>query len=373
METLRYRELLTQLDAQIEEAKREEDARRCEEERKARIAHLDHQIRGLVQRRDLLTKYHRTPEVDLDHIIEDLQREKAAVEREMEPPEVSLEDIEREMVTFDFSGTTGPERWALYEIWAINWKLALRPVGYDANALPHAKRVFAKLRALMDGDPYRGPAIPALIKGQNDRHWELELDYASQRLQSAREERMKHAFFEETQTQRLKALAKACVAHRGDAGSDETLRLLKHAVREAASIEHLRAEVALYVQEWKDLLGAEFSFLWGHDTREVDAPSKDPLARTEIVRRILRRMKANSLIGASHGPFEWLYKGFPAHDQGTAKEALEILGKVGMVRLKDSVIGLRAAIEPDWMRVVDQCIAGVFEGVPVALANWLEG
>jgi hypothetical protein len=139
--------------------------------------------------------------------------------------------------------------------------------------------------------------------------------------------------------------------------SEEATRKLRHQVRETAKFKHLREEVAEVVEPLRYMLESEFSFLWPKNVVEETLPSRS-LTNRDLVARLLRRMKAKTLIGACHGPFEQIYKGVPEQDKGRAKEILEQLGKLGVIRFKGSIIGIRVSLEPRRMPVVDLLING---------------
>jgi hypothetical protein len=141
--------------------------------------------------------------------------------------------------------------------------------------------------------------------------------------------------------------------------SEETMaeaqRKLKHFIREAAKYRHLREEVAEIVAHLKTMLEEEFGFLWPKDEVEEALPTTS-LSNREIMSRMMRRMKSKTLVGACHGPFDMIWQGFPDHDKGRSKSLLQDLCRVGVVRAKHALIGVRVSIEPKMMPVADKLI-----------------
>jgi hypothetical protein len=113
----------------------------------------------------------------------------------------------------------------------------------------------------------------------------------------------------------------------------------------------------------KDEFENEFSFLWHRSAPEEALPIRS-MTNRDMIARLLRRMKAKTLIGACHGPFEQIYKGVPEQDKGRAKEILERLGKLGIIRFKGSIIGIRVSLEPKQMPAVDRLINGEDTTIP---------
>jgi hypothetical protein len=135
----------------------------------------------------------------------------------------------------------------------------------------------------------------------------------------------------------------------------EAQRKLKHCIREAAKYRHLRGEVAEIVSHLRTMLEDEFAFLWPKEEVEDDFPATT-LSNREIMSRMMRRMKSKTLVGACHGPFDMIWQGFPDHDKGRSKSLLQDLCRVGVVRAKHALIGIRVSIEPKMMPVADKLI-----------------
>jgi hypothetical protein len=142
---------------------------------------------------------------------------------------------------------------------------------------------------------------------------------------------------------------------------------IQHAVREIAKEKSLRDDLADLVLPFKPML-PEFAFLWKED--DEDKPEARHLTAREIMCRILSRMKSKALIGECHGPADKITKGFPDHDKGRAKEALDLLIKVGVVRHKGQQGG-RVSIEPKWVQGAERFVAGETLGAK-AVDDWCE-
>jgi hypothetical protein len=76
-------------------------------------------------------------------------------------------------------------------------------------------------------------------------------------------------------------------------------------------------------------------------------------------------MKSKCLIGASHGPLDLICKGFPEHDKGRVKEAMEVLTKAKIIRTKSTKIGVRVSIEPSMIPAADLLIENKKSGIPM--------
>lgn len=268
----------------------------------------------------------------------------------------------RVMNILDMSEWSVEERWHQYEIWACEWRLCVQRHSSEiVDRCPILREIYKKIRQLMEQESPGLWFIRALDpKASVDCIARMEEclnakdALAKERQDRSDEERAKEAEHEKgiwdlrTMTREYDG---AAPEHKAEAE-----RKLRHAVREAAKHRHLRDEVADTLSHLRALLEAEFAFLW-----PSDAPPDEPLpARTlsnlEILSRLMRRMKAKTLVGACHGPFESIYKGFPEHDKGRAKRLLQDLCRLGIVREKPTLIGIRVSLEPKMMNAVDHLI-----------------
>jgi hypothetical protein len=262
------------------------------------------------------------------------------------------------------------ERWSLYGIWACRWRILAVRVG---QAVVDRERAFGKafgiIRDRMKSEPYRGAYISALDPSA-DHDWLERLTVCEEMLKNAFETRIEKEKAQDAQEATLFELG--AVMQKYHLPEDlEGMRLLKHHVRQAARYEHLRDEVADMAARYRSHLEPEFSFLWKKTDEPEEPETQRKLTNREIAARLLRKMKSKGLIGASHGPYDMLPKGFPAHDVGRAKETVDVLIRAGILRAKPTVIGQRVSIEPKMLGTVDDFQKGKPFGMHAADA-WCE-
>lgn len=270
------------------------------------------------------------------------------------------------MDTIDMSDWSHEERWNQYEVWACMWRILVnrypKDVVYRSITLT---QVFGKIRDLMKAD---GPLlwyIQALDRNA-EIDWQAKLQERQKQIDALAIARRSQDVEQETAQEKaiwtLMSLVRQ-LAEAPDSELQEIQRKLKHQVREAAKYKHLREEVAELVAPLRAGLEQEFAFLWPKEEVTETVPTRS-LSTKDLLSRLMRRMKSKTLIGACHGPFEQIYKGVPEQDKGRAKELLEFLGKLGILRFKDSVIGTRISIEPKKMPVADHLINYEATGIP---------
>jgi hypothetical protein len=384
MDTMKYRELLGTLDRQIEEAKKEAEEKGRLEDLDRRIKLCQHWIDGLATRKAELAKYGvAVSSVDIDGEIRKIEEEKKALEEQfrgpaavgiqaMAPPDhEELGRIIEEASNTVLDDMSFEERWSLYGIWACRWRILAVRVG---QAVVDRERTFGKafgiIRDRMKNEPYRGPFISALDPRAED-DWLERLTTYEEMLKKASEIRAEKEKAQDAQEATLFELG--AVTQKYHLPEDpEGMRLLKHHVRQAARYEHLREEVADMAAKYRSHLEPEFAFLWKKAEAEAEEPEiARKLTNREIAARLLRKMKSKGLIGASHGPYDMLPKGFPAHDVGRAKETLDVLIRAGILKAKPTVIGQRVSIEPKMLGAVDDFQKGKPFGMHAADA-WCE-
>lgn len=275
-----------------------------------------------------------------------------------------MEGLLMVMDSQDLDPWSHEERWLQYDSWSSQWRrIVSRHPANITDLSPLLRQVFGKLRDLMKGD---GPPL-WYIEGL-DRYrmadWEKKYKDCEARLRemaTARKEQVESEGDEKEQA--IWTLMNLVREYPEAQDREEATRKLRHQVRETAKFKHLREEVAEVVEPLRSMLESEFSFLWPKNVVEETLPSRS-MANRDLVARLLRRMKAKTLIGACHGPFEQIYKGVPEQDKGRAKDLLEQLGKLGVIRFKGSIIGIRVSLEPRRMPVVDLLINGEDTSVP---------
>lgn len=367
MDSIEYGKLVGALDRQLAEEKQKAEEHAKREELVQRIKLRSHWIEGLERRKAELEKLSARPVVDIDSKLDEVHEEKELYERDLEEverrgadrdlgPEETAE-IEALMVEIE-STQKEPmhrdERWALCDVWAIRWRVIAAKIG-DAGVdrSSSMRRGFAMIREVMEKEPVQGWFIEALNPKSKVVAWKHRLAKAKTRYERLAKEHEQEDVVARTMGQVLEACRK-----RGEVKDEETLRQLKHSVRDAAKYEHLRAEVAQAAQAFRTDLGEEFTFLWKEAEEPEELAPTQRLSNREIVARILRRMHAKRLIGGCHGPADRVCNGFPAHDFGRAKEALEILVRGGIVKSKPTQIGQRVSIMPTMLKIMDALVAG---------------
>lgn len=284
------------------------------------------------------------------------------------PDEIKLLDgLYTVMDTLDLEGWSPEERWLQYDSWACQWRLIVSKRAFDVTEhSPLLRKVFGKIRDLMKSDGRLLWYIDGLDRNRQG-DWESrykECERKREELASARKEEEKEGDVKE---QAIWTLMNQVRDFPAAANKEDAERKLRHQIRETAKHKHLREEVAEIISPLREKFETEFGFLWFRAAPEETIPTRSMSTR-DLVARLMRRMKAKSLIGACHGPFEQIYKGVPEQDKGRAKDLLEQLGKAGVVRFKGSVIGIRVSLEPKRMPEVDRLIEGEDPGVPAITA-----
>lgn len=249
------------------------------------------------------------------------------------------------------------ERWLQYDSWASQWRLLISRYPSDVvRQSPLLRRVFGKIRDRMKAD---GPPL-WYIEGLDEKRkadWQAKYKDCEARIHELASVRKEEESEGNTQEKAIWTLMTLVREFDTAADREEALRKLKHQIRESAKFKHLREEVVEIIEPVRSMIESEFAFLWGKTVQEEAVPIRS-MSNRDLVARLLRRMKAKTLIGACHGPFEQIYKGVPEQDKGRAKEILEYLGKIGIIRFKGSIIGIRISIEPKRMPIVDHLING---------------
>lgn len=262
------------------------------------------------------------------------------------------------MDTMDLSAWEQEERWHQYEAWACRWRMVVGKYSKEiVDRSPLLRSVYGKIRDLMKAYQPQLWYIQALDR-KAVVDWAARLQECEETRDRLIEERKNEKRDQEDSQEKAVWNLKASVQEyreSSEEGLAEAQRKLKHCIREAAKYRHLREEVAQIVSHLRTLLEDEFAFLWPKDEVEETLPTNS-LSNREIMSRMMRRMKSKTLVGACHGPFDLIWQGFPEHDKGRAKSLLQDLCRVGVVRAKHALIGIRVSIEPKMMPVADKLI-----------------
>jgi hypothetical protein len=139
----------------------------------------------------------------------------------------------------------------------------------------------------------------------------------------------------------------------------EDIRRYKHIVRTVAANPALRDDLAVHCAQYRQILEEEFGFLWKDGAEEVEAVAKDKMTNREILSRLLRRMISKTLIGACHGPLDRVCTGFPDHDRSRAKEIMNLMIRIGIIRAKKQEgSDVRVSIEPNFLGQCENFVQG---------------
>lgn len=247
------------------------------------------------------------------------------------------------------------QAWAMAEMWAVRWRIAVDRIGQDrAHADQGVRSCYAAIREAMRCLPSDGSRfIKAIHRTQTD-DWNRKLDRLSQEISDlgAAELRRRRT---EDRFEELKALQSRYSLPEDPEG----VRMLKHYAREVARDPSMREDLSAACAPWRDAMGPEFEYLWRDDEgRDVARESKRKMTNREIIARLLNRMIKHAYIGACHGPGDKMHHGFPDHEKHRSKEALQMLMRAGVVRVKPTSIGPRVSIEPDRKPGVDAFLGG---------------
>lgn len=391
MDTLEFQRLAAELDCQIVVIKRKEDQRKRREDLQQRLKLVEHWIEGLQARVDAITKAGAVPVVDVGAKLEELRAEQASISNRLAlKPELwpegrkELEELSALMEAERFVGLNDEERWLTCETWACRWRLVIEQLEEEVVEHEHlARRCFAMIRDAMKAEPRLLWYIKALDKNEVLYDSKARLDECRASLaeiavvrkiaaEAQADEARKEKEREEAQDAAVWNLMAAVreFTEAKETQRSEAERKLRHCLRQAARFEHLREEAGELARRHRNTLEPEFSFLWPKETQTEEAVPAKKMTMREIVARLLRRMKAKTLIGACHGPFERVGKGFPEHDKGRAKEALEAMSKHGVIRCRSTLIGLRVSIEPKQIPAVESFLEGKPLGIEEADA-WI--
>lgn len=381
METAEFRKLISQLDTCIEEGKRAEESKAKREALEQHLALIKQQIQAVENRRSQIAKLNVAAPLDISQLLAKLDTERLAIERQLQmtpaeilKPKMSEQDrvladeLYQEIMGVPDDRLEPEERWLQYTVWSCRWRQIAERAGNDVvGSDGFLKMCYARIRERMDASPGGGfiEALDRTVFGD----WPLRQREAEDRLAFLIQARTNQAMAELQAEQAIGIIAKYTETYHIHPVA-ENLRQLKHAVRMAAKMVHLREEIADCVVDLKAHMGDEFAYLWKLDAGEQDLPKSGRLTPAEIVGRLARRMFSKRLIGACHGPWDMIFKGFPEHHKGKAKDALEMLSKAGVLRKKTSGIGIRVSIEPKMMPVIELLIALKPSGF-VAVDTWI--
>lgn len=157
----------------------------------------------------------------------------------------------------------------------------------------------------------------------------------------------------------------------------EGVRLLRDGVAELVAFLPLRDDLARFALPYRAVLGSGFDFLWNEKTgKGADGKGEETravhLTRRRLLERLLGRMLSKHAIGAVHAPIELVLRGFPPHQYGLAKEALDAACQAGLVGKKGTSYGERVFLEPALVRAARDFCQGRNSEL-AALDRWVAG
>lgn len=364
------RSLFSKLDDQIETLRRKEEYR-------AKLTQIESWIAELEEKGAQIKALGGTPVVDIEAKTKILRAERDSLQAMLEPASIAAiqtlipqapwreplpeEDVKelmglRQVIeSLDLSHLTSEQRWNQYDSWACQWRIIISRQDRDiVDQSPLLTGIYGAIRDRMKTEKTHHWYIKALDRRETC-DWKAKYQQCEAEIRRLDNERVeKEIAHDNIQSEAIWTVMS--LVNTPEKTNEEWKRKLKHHVRQAARFKHLREEIAGIVEPLRDVLQSEFDFLWPKDEKEEDLFPIRNMSNREILSRLMRRMKAKTLIGASHGPFEQIYKGFPEQDKGRAKELLEFLCKSDVVRAKHSKIGMRVSIEPKMMPLVDRLI-----------------
>jgi len=254
-------------------------------------------------------------------------------------------------------------------IWSLRWRQMVEAAGPEsAEHDRDVRRCFARIA--QERDRYRLEMIPALARnGTGD--WARERARAEAALRDLREQREAALARETRLFSELRELMGAFPSHadlKQHQDSPEARRF-RHLAREIGRSEHLRDQLSEMCRPYRPALEPEFSFLWRPEEDDEDevVQTGRRLTNHDIMRRLLRRMIRKGIIGGKTCPTDMLFRGFPQHDVCRAKEALEILARVGAVVI--SKAGDVAAISTGFLKEVKAFVEAGVSGIE-AVDTW---
>jgi hypothetical protein len=398
MDLNEYEGILSELDRQITAAKASHERRTKREALESRLKEIEQRIPPIERRVSEIRQLGEEPSERVLRFLESLQESAGATRKESEalaplpadllppPPAVQVPSIAggpRVIVSppSPAKPLAAPDRRGFLELlaqiegtdlrilpaeetrlivlaWALRWRRMVETAGQErAEHDRDVKRCFALIA--QERDRHKLEMIPALARnGTGD--WAREQAGVEAALRDLRGQREARQARENQLFPELRELMRVFTSHadlRKHEDSPEARRF-RHLVREIGRSENLRDQLSEMCRPYRPTLEPEFAFLWKMEDDEEEDPIETSrrLTNQEIMRRLLRRMVRKGIIGGKTCPTDMLFRGFPPHDAGRAKEALELLTRVGAVML--SKAGDVAALSTECLKQVKACVEG---------------
>lgn len=243
-------------------------------------------------------------------------------------------------------------------VWAARYRMLLEEAGPEHGRDREFSRIHGAIRTKMAAvyPSGRGPFLAALHPAER-RDWRRELREAERNLE---EIVRRHRSYTEA---RAKLADVESFLAQGEPRNEDEERRLHHLIREGARHENLRGELADLLEPYRDLLPAEFAFLWERaPAGPVPAAGRPALGPRDILSRILRRLIQKDVIGARYCPADMVTLGFDGNARGRAKHAVELLVRHGV--LLEAKGGTTLSLSPKWVTRARAFLAGEPLGVP---------
>lgn len=380
LQPIEFENLVNGLDAKIVEAKAATAEAQKRADEAAKRANTEKELRRLIGQIAAITP--KLAEAytlglslpDVDAALDTLKHEQQVLETTLatlpKPDRTTVRDADikadlqnliEEIRHTNVRGMDDDEREVLYDVWALRWRIHAETYGQDrVQTDPDFKCVYGLIKASFEVAPVQH-YIDALNRDKTG-NWVRQLEKAKMELGdiTLRVERRETAYRDMDEL-RLMSIHPESL-------DDEGWKRTRHLTRTVAALPQFREELADVVSDMRSQLCPEFDFLWTDVKHEEELPSRH-LSNREIVKRILSRMLSKALIGACHGPLEKIAKGFPEHDKGRAKEAIERLVRAGVIRQKTNVGTQRVSIERVFVTPCEKFVKGELLGVP-AVDDW---
>jgi hypothetical protein len=237
------------------------------------------------------------------------------------------------------------------QIWAIRWRLLLQEAGEESANDREMRRVVRLLHTMRANctSGKESPYISALNPNET-RDWRKELTEA-EKLKA--EILSRHRRYTEV---RGKLGELELFLAQGDPKSEEDERRLHHLIRDCAKYENQRGELADMLAPYREILPAEFGFLWVKAPIDEAPVHRAKLSNYDIACRILRRLVQNRKISEGYIPTEMITLGFEGADRGRAKEAVALLVRAGVLLSKKN--GATISLAHHWVGQVNRFRAG---------------
>lgn len=187
MDSAEFELLLEDLDRKIRKYRRVGGWREAAERR---LSDVRTWLESLLARRAEAQRYRIPLDSELDRKIRALEEERRVLEslvgegaRDLAlGQKVDILDLVEEIRAADLESLIPEERWHLFEVWALRWRMSLERLGEEGSRDRHVRMAYALLREAMNSHPEGRRFIRALAR-HCDGNWEARLADVLHRLQ----------------------------------------------------------------------------------------------------------------------------------------------------------------------------------------------